>query len=205
MMFPASKSAGPVRWFLIGMSALLLALSIYRGFGAFVTLPIERAAGLVERGQAISLAGLERIITRFGDTDTAPLATAALYRFMSRLGPEANRAATRAQAEKHLATGLALRPVTGAGWLSLARLRHLRGAPGEITASALELSYLVSPVAPERALDRLGLAQELSAFLSSEGQASARQEARLAKRHPKTAAGFVALVARFPSIARWAE
>lgn len=200
-----SKSAGPVRWLLIGVSALLFALSLSRGFAAFATLPIERAARLVERGDAIPLAGLERIIARFGDTDSAPLATAALYDFMSRLVPEADRAATRLLAEKQLSTGLALHPVTGAGWLTLARLRHMRGAPGEVSARTLELSYLMSPVAPELALDRLDLAGEISAFLSPEGQISVRREARLAKRSPKTAARFAALVDRFPSLARWAE
>ena len=68
-----SKSAGPVRWLLTGVSALLFALSLSRSFAAFATLPIECAARLVERGDAIPLAGLERIIARFCDTDSAPL------------------------------------------------------------------------------------------------------------------------------------
>ena len=205
MMFTASKSAGLIRWLLICMSALLFALAVSRGFGAFATLPITRAASLIERRDTPSLASLEKIIVQFGDADAVPLATAKLYNFMAGLVPEAERAEIRLQAEKQLSRGLALRPVTGAGWLALARLRQIRGAPVEITARTLELSYLLSPVAPERALDRLDLARVVSAFLSPEGQISVRREAGLAKRHPKTAAGFAALVDRFPSLARWAE
>ena len=187
------------------MSALLFALAVSRGFGAFATLPITRAASLIERRDTPSLASLEKIIVQFGDADAVPLATAKLYNFMAVLVPEAERAKIRLQAEKQLSRGLALRPVTGAGWLALARLRQIRGAPDEITVRALELSYLVSPVAPERALDRLDLAANLTAFLSLEGQNAVQKEARHAMRYPKTAAGFAALVEKFPSVARWAE
>ena len=204
-MVSDSKPAGPVRWLLIGMSALLFGLAVARGLDAFATLPIKRAASLVERGQAPSLAALEKTIIRFGAADAAPMATAKLYYFMSGLVPEAQRAEIRLQAEKHLSRGLALRPVTGVGWLTLTRLRQMRGAPGEATTGSLELSYLVSPIAPERALDRLRLAAVLSAFLSPEGQVAVQKEARRAMRHPKNRAGFAVLVEKVPSVARWAE
>lgn len=199
------KSVGPVRWLLIGMSVLLFALAVSRGFDAFATLPIKRAASLVARGDAPSLATLNKTIARYGDAEAALLATATLYNLMSGLAPEAERAETRLRAEDSLSRGLKFRPVTGAGWLTLARMMHIRGAPKDVTASALELSYLMSPVAPERALDRLSLAADLSAFLSPEGQNSVQREARLALRHPKTAEGFAVLVAKFPSITRWVE
>jgi hypothetical protein len=90
----------------------------------------------------------------------------------------AERSAWTAQSERHVVEALTANPVDGAGWITLATVRTLRGAPGREVIEPLFASLDVAPNTQELWSARIDLFLRFWAFLKIDEMLRVRHQIR---------------------------